>query len=152
MGIPYSRQIHSAFDQVTPLVAAGFEVLKTTKNIAILLACLQVLLTCVMVMQLATLVAVLVAVDPDLEAERRALVTPAARALVAAAMRWGAWAIAALKVGVVLGTAGLGILVWRGGIVGTRVPGEGEGETEDGEGGGEDDGEGVPDKSSAAAG
>lgn len=53
MGIPYSKQIHSAFDQVTPLVAAGFEVLKTTKNIAILLACLQVFVALVLTAQVS---------------------------------------------------------------------------------------------------
>lgn len=53
MGIPYSKQIHSAFDQVTPLVAAGFEVLKTTKNIAILLACLQVFVALILTLQVS---------------------------------------------------------------------------------------------------
>jgi hypothetical protein len=137
MGIPYSRQIHSAFDQVTPLVAAGFEVIKTTKNIAILLACLQVLLTGLMGLQLAALLALLVSVNPNLEAERSEIITPAVRHFVAGAVHWGGWAFTALKAGVVLSTAALGVLVWRGGIVGTKVPGEDEkGEMgEDGEGG-----------------
>ena len=41
MGLPYSKQINEAFDQVTPLVAEGFKVLETTKNISILLATMQ---------------------------------------------------------------------------------------------------------------
>lgn len=53
MGLPYSKQIHSAFDQVTPLVAAGFEVLRTTKNIAIFLACLQVFVALVLSLQVS---------------------------------------------------------------------------------------------------
>lgn len=43
MGIPYSKQINLAFDQVTPLVAAAFKVLQTTRNITYLLAAIQVL-------------------------------------------------------------------------------------------------------------
>jgi hypothetical protein len=43
MGLPYSRQINAAFEEVTPLVAAGFKVLRTTRNISILLAIIQVL-------------------------------------------------------------------------------------------------------------
>jgi hypothetical protein len=43
MGIPYSKQINIAFDQVAPLVAAGFVVLQTTRNITYLLAAIQVL-------------------------------------------------------------------------------------------------------------
>lgn len=76
MGIPYSKQINSAFDQVTPLVAAGFEVLQTTKNISVLLAAVQVLTAVLLVFILGALLAILVSINPDLEEERRSLITP----------------------------------------------------------------------------
>jgi hypothetical protein len=76
MGIPYSKQINAAFDQVTPLVSAGFEVLQTTKNISILLAAIQVVTVAILAAILLTLIALLISVNPDLEAERAAIVTP----------------------------------------------------------------------------
>ncbi|KAF2651416.1 hypothetical protein K491DRAFT_719839 [Lophiostoma macrostomum CBS 122681] len=76
MGIPYSREINAAFDQVTPLVAAGFKVLKTTKNISILLAVIQVLTVLFLALILWVMIALVYCVNPDLEAERRTLVTP----------------------------------------------------------------------------
>jgi hypothetical protein len=76
MGIPYSKQINAAFDQVTPLVSAGFEVLQTTKNISILLAAIQVVTVLILAAILLTLIALLISVNPDLEAERVAIVTP----------------------------------------------------------------------------
>ncbi|KAM0697376.1 hypothetical protein Q7P36_002229 [Cladosporium allicinum] len=76
MGIPYSKQINAAFDQVTPLVSAGFEVLQTTKNISILLAAIQVVTVIILGAILLTLLALLISVNPDLEAERAAIVTP----------------------------------------------------------------------------
>ena len=76
MGIPYSKQINAAFDQVTPLVSAGFEVLQTTKNISILLAAIQVVTVIILAAILLTLLALLISVNPDLEAERAAIVTP----------------------------------------------------------------------------
>ncbi|KAK5073817.1 hypothetical protein LTR64_007043 [Lithohypha guttulata] len=76
MGIPYSRQIHAAFDQVTPLVAAGFEVLQTTKNISILLAAIQVLTVIFLALIFVELFALLVTINPELEYERQNLVTP----------------------------------------------------------------------------
>lgn len=79
MGIPYSKQINAAFDQVTPLVAAGFEVLQTTKNISILLAAIQIVTVVILGAILLTLVALLISVNPDLEAERTAIVTPVLR-------------------------------------------------------------------------
>lgn len=90
MGMPYSKQINAAFDQVTPLVAAGFEVLQTTKNISMLLAAIQVLTVVFLAMILAVMLGVLISVNPDSESERQALVTPA--------MKWLAgWWINALK-------------------------------------------------------
>ncbi|PNS13795.1 hypothetical protein CAC42_3288 [Sphaceloma murrayae] len=76
MGIPYSRQINAAFDQVTPLVAAGFQVLQTTKNISILLAAIQVLTVLLLALIQATLLMLLITVNPDLEQERTRMVTP----------------------------------------------------------------------------
>jgi hypothetical protein len=95
MGIPYSRQINAAFEQVTPLVAAGFKVLRTTRDISILLAIIQVLTVFFLGLILVALVVLLYCVNPDLEVrlppddvcvadldtktyqeERKAIVTP----------------------------------------------------------------------------
>jgi hypothetical protein len=67
MGIPYSRQINAAFEQVTPLVAAGFKVLRTTRDISILLAIIQVLTVVLLFAILLALIGVLYCVNPDLE-------------------------------------------------------------------------------------
>ncbi|KAL1598590.1 hypothetical protein SLS59_006877 [Nothophoma quercina] len=76
MGIPYSREINAAFEQVTPLVAAGFKVLRTTKNISIILAIIQVLTVLFLGMILGALVVLIYVVNPDLEEERRQIITP----------------------------------------------------------------------------
>ena len=76
MGLPYSKQINAAFDQVTPLVAAGFEVLQTTKNVSILLATIQVLTALLLSLIAVILAALLITVNPDLDNERRTIVTP----------------------------------------------------------------------------
>ncbi|PSN66422.1 hypothetical protein BS50DRAFT_635540 [Corynespora cassiicola Philippines] len=76
MGIPYSREINAAFEQVTPLVAAGFKVLRTTKNISILLAVIQVLTVFFLFLILLALLLLLYSVNPDLEQERKQIVTP----------------------------------------------------------------------------
>jgi hypothetical protein len=73
MGIPYSREINAAFEQVTPLVAAGFKVLKTTKNISILLAVIQVLTVLFLALILVVLLGILYSVNPDLEVRNEAL-------------------------------------------------------------------------------
>jgi hypothetical protein len=67
MGIPYSRQINAAFEQVTPLVAAGFKVLQTTRDISIALAVIQVLTVVFLFLILLALIGVLYCVNPDLE-------------------------------------------------------------------------------------
>lgn len=67
MGIPYSRQINAAFEQVTPLVAAGFTVLRTTRDISILLAIIQVLTVLFLALIFFTLILLLYCVNPDLE-------------------------------------------------------------------------------------
>lgn len=71
MGIPYSRQINAAFEQVTPLVAAGFKVLRTTRDISILLAVIQVLTVFFLSLILSALVVLCYCVNPDLEVRRR---------------------------------------------------------------------------------
>ncbi|KAJ4362335.1 hypothetical protein N0V83_010428 [Neocucurbitaria cava] len=76
MGIPYSRQINAAFEQVTPLVAAGFKVLRTTRDISILLAVIQVLTVFFLGMILAVLIVLCYCVNPDLETERKQIITP----------------------------------------------------------------------------
>ena len=67
MGIPYSREINAAFEQVTPLVAAGFKVLRTTKNISIILAIIQVLTVLLLGLILFALIVLIYTVNPDLE-------------------------------------------------------------------------------------
>lgn len=76
MGLPYSKQINNAFDQVTPLVAYGFRVLETSRDIAILVALIQVLTCLLLSAILLALFALLITVNPDLEPERKAIVTP----------------------------------------------------------------------------
>jgi hypothetical protein len=73
MGIPYSREINAAFEQVTPLVAAGYKVLRTTKNISIILAIIQVLTVIFLGSILLALVALLYTVNPDLEVRNNKL-------------------------------------------------------------------------------
>jgi hypothetical protein len=105
MGIPYSKQINLAFDQVTPLVAAGFKVLQTTKNITFLLAAIQILTTFLLSLILLTLLGLIITVSPDLEYERQILVTPMIRWFANSAMQWGRW----LKVGVWIAFVGTGV-------------------------------------------
>ncbi|KAK4208760.1 hypothetical protein QBC37DRAFT_248552, partial [Rhypophila decipiens] len=76
MGIPYSKQINTAFDQVTPLVQTGFRVLDTIKNVSILVAVIQALNVLLLWLILLSLLGLLITVNPDLEAERQAVVTP----------------------------------------------------------------------------
>lgn len=83
MGMPYSKQINAAFDQVTPLVAEGYKVLETIKNLAVLLAWIQVLTVALLGGLAVLLLALLVTLNPDLADERRLLVTPAVRWLCA---------------------------------------------------------------------
>ncbi|KAF7908882.1 uncharacterized protein EAE98_012440 [Botrytis deweyae] len=132
MGIPYSKQIHSAFDQsqimmrrlqteVTPLVAAGyplvasgFEVLKTTKNIAILLAVVQVYTAIMLTVIFGVGCMLLVTMNPDLEDERSRMVSPVVRGGVEWVERWGAWVNWGVKFGIVCGVAGMGVGIWKG--------------------------------------
>jgi hypothetical protein len=104
MGIPYSKQINIAFDQVAPLVAAGFVVLQTTRNITYLLAAIQVLTALFLFLILVTLLALIITVNPELEYERKVLVTPVMREII----EYGRWYLRWVKVGlwlVILGAA-----------------------------------------------
>ena len=76
---PYSKQIHVAFDQVTPLLAAGFRVLETTCDVSVLVALIQVLTALLLGVIALCLLGLLVTTNPDLEAGRRAVVTPTVR-------------------------------------------------------------------------
>jgi hypothetical protein len=103
MGIPYSKQINQAFDQVTPLVAEGFKVLEKTKNIAVLLLWLEILSTTILALLLVFLIALLITVNPDLEEERRTIVTPVVKWITREAAkefvlvkRYWVWALAAM--------------------------------------------------------
>ena len=77
MGIPYSKQINAAFESVTPLVAAAYETLSTVKDISLLLLALEICSTIFLAIILVGIIALLFTVNPDLEKERKALVTPA---------------------------------------------------------------------------
>lgn len=83
MGIPYSKEINFALDQVAPLVAAGFVVLRTTKNISILLMILQILTVLLLGLLLLAAFGIILSVNPDLAAERKALVTPVVKWIAA---------------------------------------------------------------------
>jgi hypothetical protein len=72
MGVPYSQEMRAAVDQVAPLVAA----VQTTKNIFILLAAVQVIKVVLLALILLAMLALLITVNPDLEDERAAAVTP----------------------------------------------------------------------------
>jgi hypothetical protein len=76
MGVPYSKEIDAALAQVAPLVEAGFLVLRTTKNISVLLMILQILTVILLGLILTTALALVFSVNPDLIEERKALVTP----------------------------------------------------------------------------
>ncbi|ORY55136.1 uncharacterized protein BCR38DRAFT_380561 [Pseudomassariella vexata] len=126
MGIPYSKEINHAFDQVTPLVAAGFEVLQTTKNIAILLACVQVFTTIILGLILVALMGVIFTVNPDLDYERQQLVTPMMQWLASWIFKYGRIASWFLRVFLVVGIASLGLFLGQGSMAGSKPPSSGE--------------------------
>ncbi|KAI9151272.1 hypothetical protein HJFPF1_08471 [Paramyrothecium foliicola] len=132
MGIPYSKEVHGAFEQVTPLVAAGFDVLKTTKNIAVLLAVIQVLIGVLLTFVLFAILAVAYSINPDLEKERQELVTPLLRWLASWILTYGTLAYWCLKVFIVLSTASLGIFLWQGSRSGYSIPRSPPNEQDDG--------------------
>lgn len=109
MGIPYSQEINHAFDQVTPLVASGFRVLETLKDISILAALIQVLICLLLSLILLEMLGLLITLNPDLEEERQAIVTPVVKWLASWVKNWEdrKWLEAVLFVvlgGIVLGT------------------------------------------------
>ena len=78
MGALYSREIHAAIDQLTSLVAA----VQTTKNIFIFFAAIQVIKVIILALISLAMLALLVTMNPDLEDERAAVVTPAVKWIV----------------------------------------------------------------------
>jgi heme/copper-type cytochrome/quinol oxidase subunit 2 len=78
MGALYSREIHAAIDQLTSLVAA----VQTTKNIFIFLAAIQVIKVIILALISMAILALLVTMNPDLEDERAAVVTPAVKWII----------------------------------------------------------------------
>lgn len=78
MGALYSREIHAAIDQLTSLVAA----VQTTKDIFIFLAAIQVIKVIILALILLAMLALLVTMNPDLEDERAAVVTPAVKWII----------------------------------------------------------------------
>jgi hypothetical protein len=137
MGIPYSKQINLAFDQVTPLVAHGFKVLQTTRNITYLLAAIQVLTAMFLGLILITLLGLIITVSPDLEHERQVLVTPTVRWLAGSVIQYGRWVqvcVWTVIIGSVVGAAG-GVYVTREVVEPGDVDVDGpEGETKSGDG------------------
>jgi len=107
MGIPYSKQINAAFEQVTPLVAEGFQVLQTTKNISLALAVIQVLTVVFLALILVTLMGLLITTNPDLAHERQELVTPVVKWMAAWIIVLGHWKKSAMVVVIVLALGGV---------------------------------------------
>jgi len=124
MGIPYSKQINAAFEQVTPLVAAGFEVLQTTKDIAILLACIQVLTVGILALILVALFGLLLTMNPDLEYERQQLVTPTLKYVSSWLLSYGTTAKWLLRTFCFVAAVVFVVLMWYGFEAGSNVPGE----------------------------
>lgn len=122
MGIPYSREINNAFEQVTPLVAAGFQVLQTTKDIAILLACIQVLTVILLFFILLALLGLLITISPDMERERRELVNPPVLWLSGWLLAYGTSLKWVSRVLVVFSSIAFGIFMWQGSVSGYNVP------------------------------
>jgi hypothetical protein len=78
MGILFSQEIYGAVDKLKTLPAA----VRTTKNIFILLAAVQVIKAIILALILLAILALLVTMNPDLEDERAAVVTPAVKWII----------------------------------------------------------------------
>jgi hypothetical protein len=78
MGVLYSREIYAALSQFTPLVAA----VQTARLIFILLAAIEVIKVVILALTLLAMLALLVTMNPDLEDERAAVVTPAVKWII----------------------------------------------------------------------
>ena len=122
MGIPYSREINSAFEQVTPLIAAAYELLSTIKNIAILLSVIQILTVILLTLIFVSLLGFLYTMNPDLATERQQLVTPVMRWLAGWIHEFGETGKWFLRALVVLVLAASGISLWYGSLAGSRAP------------------------------
>lgn len=88
MGIPYSKQINAAFNQVTPLVASGYELLETVKNIALFITAIQIGIVTLLLLNLLAILGVIFSINPDLEKERKNLVTPAMKWIASWTLIW----------------------------------------------------------------
>ena len=122
MGIPYSREINAAFQQVTPLVAAAYEVLQTTKNIAIVLLFIQIITVALLSVILLSLLGLLYTLNPDLAEEREQLVTPVMHWLASWVFEYGRVVDWTLRVLIVVIFAAFGVFLWQGSLAGTRNP------------------------------
>ena len=122
MGLPYSKEIHAAFDQVTPLVAAGFEVVQTTKNIAIVVAVIQVITTFTLILILFALLALLITCNPDMETERQQLITPSMQYLASWVYTYGRVAKYVLNAAFVVGLVVSGYSIWQALATGHKDP------------------------------
>ncbi|USP82118.1 uncharacterized protein yc1106_09392 [Curvularia clavata] len=109
MGIPYSRQINAAFEQVTPLVAAGFTVLRTTRDISILLAIIQVLTVVFLALIFFALILLVYCVNPDLEEERQRYITPWLRYAAGITL----WGVLKFVVALAMVFGGASVAVWK---------------------------------------
>ena len=113
MGIPFSREINAAFEQVTPLVQSAYEVLETTKNIALILMGIQILTVILLSMILLCLIGLLFTLSPELARERQLLVAPVLKWLASWSVTTSGFrkSIAGVLVGV-FGIAGFGFLFY----------------------------------------
>ncbi|KAK4944097.1 hypothetical protein LTR10_016430 [Elasticomyces elasticus] len=139
MGIPYSKEINAAFEQVTPLVGAGYEVLQTLKNIAILLACIQVLTVILLTFIFVAMMGLLITMNPDLEKERQQLVTPVVAEITGWLYAYGTPAKWLLRIFLVVSSVGFGMFLWQMSLAGVKAPQNAEPDSgETSEGGNED--------------
>ncbi|KAI1608704.1 hypothetical protein EDD36DRAFT_90740 [Exophiala viscosa] len=122
MGIPYSKEINAAFEQVTPLVGAGYEVLQTLKNIAILLACIQILTVILLTFIFMAMMGLLITLNPDMEKERQQLVTPVVSEITGWLYAYGTLAKWLLRIFLVVSAVGFGMFLWQGSLAGVKTP------------------------------
>lgn len=122
MGIPFSKEIREALDQVEPLRKAGFEVLRTTKNISLILACIQVLTVIILALILAALFGLLLTMNPDLDYEKQQLVTPALKWISGWLLSCGGLVKWFARVCFFVVGGGFALFLWHGSTVGASVP------------------------------
>jgi hypothetical protein len=94
----------SIFKELKPLMNATFEASQSINRTAPILACTQVLMIVLLTAIFCALFGLLITLNPDLEAERQQVVTPAVRFLVRQAVTLGssAWKIVGIPAGIVL--------------------------------------------------